>query len=131
MNSGIILSVICLISLVILIKISDKSYYERFAPVSAISQFKYPNEIVDLSTQNINITLNSEDGVTPFQGHQNPIGAEIWYARTHMNEIENVPLSTTLFSPYCCPSEYSTSSGCACYGNAGRIINNINTNKFI
>lgn len=127
MNSGIILSILCLIALIILIKISDKSY-ENFAPISAISQLKYPKHIIDLTEQDINITLNSEDGVTPFQGHQNPIGAEIWYARTPLNEISNVPLTTTLFSPYCCPSTYSTSSGCSCYGNAGKILNNIYVN---
>ena len=131
MNSGIFFSIICFIALIILIKISDKSYYEKFAPVTEVSAIKYPKKFVDLSEQDINITLHSEDGVTPLQGHQNPIGAEIWYARTPMNEIDTVPLSTTLFSPYCCPSTYSTSAGCACYGNAGRIINNINTNKFI
>ena len=76
MNSGIILSILCLIALIILIKISDKSY-ENFAPISAISQLKYPKHIVDLTEQDINITLDSEDGVTPFQGHQNPIGAEV------------------------------------------------------
>lgn len=127
MNSGIIL---CLIAFIIILKISEKTY-EKFAPSSAVTKLKYPKQNVDLSEQNINITLNSEDGVTPLQGHQNPIGAEIWYARTPLNEISNVPLTTTLFSPYCCPSTYSTSAGCSCYGNAGKILNNIYTNKFL
>lgn len=102
---------------------------EKFAPLSSVTQWKYPEEAVKLSEENINIVGYNPEGVTPFFGHQNPIGAEIWYARSPMDAIESVPLSTTIVSPYCCPSEYSTSTGCLCYGNAGKILANIQNNQ--
>ena len=102
---------------------------EKFAPLSSVTQWKYPEEAVKLSEENINIVGYNPEGVTPFFGHQNPIGAEIWYARSPMDAIESVHLSTTIVSPYCCPSEYSTSTGCLCYGNAGKILANIKNNQ--
>lgn len=103
---------------------------EKFGnPINSVTQWKYPEEAVKLSEENINIVAYNPEGVTPFFGHQNPIGAEIWYARSPMDAIESVPLSNTFVSPLCCPSEYSTSSGCLCYGNAGRILNNMKLNR--
>lgn len=96
--------------------------------IDSVTAWSYPEEYVKLSEENVNIVAYNPEGVTPFFGHQNPIGAEIWYARTPMDAIDSVPLSSTFVSPYCCPSEYSTSTGCLCYGNAGRILNNIRMN---
>lgn len=127
MDGVIILIIFSIVSLIILAKLSQKKH-EKFAPISAVTEWKYPEEAVKLSEENVDFVMWSPDGVTPFLGHQNPIGAEIWYARTPMDAIESVPLSTTLVSPYCCPSEYSTPSGCFCNGNAGRILHNIKMN---
>lgn len=96
--------------------------------IDSVTAWSYPEESIKLSEENVNIVAYNPEGVTPFFGHQNPIGAEIWYARTPMDAIDSVPLSSTFVSPYCCPSEYSTSTGCLCYGNAGRILNNIRMN---
>lgn len=96
--------------------------------IDSVTAWSYPEESIKLSEENVNVVVYNPEGITPFFGHQNPIGAEIWYARTPMDAIDSVPLSTTFVSPYCCPSEYSTSTGCLCYGNAGRIINNIRAN---
>lgn len=107
----------------------SKNILEKFAPTSAVTAWKYPEDAVKLSEETINIVGWNPEGVTPFYGHQNPIGAEIWYARTPMDAIDSVPLSTTISSPLCCPSNYSTSTGCLCYGNAGVIMNNIKNNS--
>ena len=96
--------------------------------IDSVTAWSYPEESIKLSEENVNIVVYNPEGITPFFGHQNPIGAEIWYARTPMDAIDSVPLSTTFVSPYCCPSEYSTSTGCLCYGNAGKILNNIRMN---
>lgn len=117
-----IVIITCIALLIIGLSFCNK---ENFAPANAVSAWKYPEEAVRLSEENINFVGYNPEGVTPFLGHQNPIGQEIWYARSPMDAIESVPLSTTISSPACCPSEYSTSMGCLCYGNAGKILNNI------
>lgn len=121
--------VILAIMLVVALLIMRLSTQENFAPANAVTAWKYPEEAVRLSEENVNFLGYNPEGVTPFFGHQNPIGDEIWYARSPMDAIESVPLSTTISSPACCPSEYSTSTGCLCYGNASRILNNIHMHQ--
>lgn len=127
MIKSFILILACIICMYIFLQMEINNK-EKFGPVSAVTAWKYPEEAVKLSEENINIVAYNPEGVTPFYGHQNPIGAEIWYARSPMDAIQSVPLSDTFVSPYCCPSEYSTSTGCLCYGNAGKIIGNIRNN---
>lgn len=130
-DSGSIIIIVCILIAYILLynyPLKRERFNMNENNIDSVTEWKYPEEAIKLSEENINIVAYNPEGVTPFFGHQNPIGAEIWYARSPMDAIDSVPLSTTFVSPLCCPSEYSTSTGCLCYGNAGRILNNIKQN---
>ena len=130
-DSGSIIIIVCIFIAYILLynyPLKRERFNMNENNIDSVTEWKYPEEAIKLSEENINIVAYNPEGVTPFFGHQNPIGAEIWYARSPMDAIDSVPLSTTFVSPLCCPSEYSTSTGCLCYGNAGKILNNIKQN---
>lgn len=105
-----------------------KLFIEKFAPVSSVVQFHYPDELVRLSEENIQFVSLAPTARTAFQGVQAPIGTEIYFAQAPISELRSIPLSTTIVSPACCPSEYSSSEGCYCMGNAGRLLGNIANN---
>lgn len=105
-----------------------KLFIENFAPVSSVVQFHYPDESVRLSEENIQFVSLAPTARTAFQGVQAPIGTEIYFAQAPISELQSIPLSTTIVSPACCPSEYSSSEGCYCMGNAGRLLGNITNN---
>ena len=105
-----------------------KLFIEKFAPVSSVVQFHYPDESVRLSEENIQFVSLAPTARTAFQGVQAPIGTEIYFAQAPISELRSIPLSTTIVSPACCPSEYSSSEGCYCMGNAGRLLGNITNN---
>lgn len=105
-----------------------KLFIEKFAPVSSVVQFHYPDESVRLSEENIQFVSLAPIARTAFQGVQAPIGTEIYFAQAPISELRSIPLSTTIVSPACCPSEYSSSEGCYCMGNAGRLLGNIINN---
>lgn len=112
MKQQLLIVLIVIIAVIILLW---KPIKEEFAPVSAVSQYPYPRQAVIDAEKTVNLVTDAY--ASTYQGTQIPIGLP---PLSSAYERSAIPLSNTIVSPYCCPSEYSSSGGCYCYGYPAR-----------
>ena len=70
-----ILCMCCCVIILIILTLMNNT--EHFNNIDSVTAWSYPEEAVKLSEENINVVAYNPEGVTPFFGYQNPIGAEI------------------------------------------------------
>lgn len=115
MKKLLLLIFLVIIDILIIIICPWKPFKEGFAPVSAVSQYPYPRQAVIDAEKTVNLVTDAY--ASTYQGTQIPIGLP---PLSSAYERSAIPLSNTIVSPYCCPSEYSSSGGCYCYGYPAR-----------
>ena len=115
MKQLLLLIFLVIIDILIIIFLWKHFKEEGFAPVSAVSQYPYPRQAIIDAEKTVNLVTDAY--ASTYQGTQIPIGLP---PLSSAYERSSIPLSNTIVSPYCCPSEYSSSGGCYCYGYPAR-----------
>ena len=115
MKKLLVLLFLVIIDILIIIFLWKPFKEEGFAPVSAVSQYPYPRQAIIDAEKTVNLVTDAY--ASTYQGTQIPIGLP---PLSSAYERSAIPLSNTIVSPYCCPSEYSSSGGCYCYGYPAR-----------